>query len=54
MTDETITLLFGNTSERLKRALKVNDKTLIDLHQDINILREWIKSQPHLPEMPCK
>lgn len=52
MTEDTESLLFGNRTERLARALNTFGKTSDDLEQDIEILIEWIKSQPHLPEVP--
>lgn len=54
MSEITDAVLFGDKSDRLKMALKLYDKSISDLDQDINILKEWIKSQPHLPEIPGK
>lgn len=48
-------LLFGNTSERLDFALKLFEKTLDDLEQDLQIMKQWVKTtQPHLVEIPRK
>lgn len=47
-------LLFGNRSERLDFALKLFEKTREDLEQDLQIMKQWIKTQPHLSEMPRK
>lgn len=47
-------LLFGDRSERLNFALKLFDKTREDLEQDVQIMKQWVKTQPHLSEMPRK
>ncbi|CAH2000179.1 unnamed protein product [Acanthoscelides obtectus] len=38
--------------ERLKMALRSQEKTLEQLQVDVNIIKEWLKNQKHLPEMP--
>ncbi|XP_074030263.1 retinol-binding protein pinta isoform X2 [Leptinotarsa decemlineata] len=43
---------FENISRILDRALKVNNKTEEDLKENIMIVKKWVKTQPHLPEMP--
>lgn len=47
-------LLFGNKSARLNSALTLFEKTHRDLEQDLQIIKDWIKTQPHLPETPSK
>lgn len=47
-------LLFPDRPKRLETALKAFMKTEVDLDQDVGILKDWIKSQPHLPETPGK
>ncbi|XP_074039784.1 alpha-tocopherol transfer protein-like isoform X2 [Leptinotarsa decemlineata] len=42
---------YENISDVKKKALASNDKTEEDLENDIKIIREWIKQQPHLPEI---
>lgn len=54
MAEETESLLFGDRTERLHKAAKLYEKTTSDLDQDVNILIEWMKAQPHLPEIPGK
>ncbi|XP_023025312.1 alpha-tocopherol transfer protein [Leptinotarsa decemlineata] len=43
---------FENLSNVLKKGLEANDKTEENLNEDINILKRWVASQPHLPEIP--
>lgn len=45
---------FGDRNDRIKKSLKKYGKTLNDLEQDVKILREWVQSQHHLPEIPSK
>lgn len=54
MVDKVEVLLFGEKTDRLNKALKLYSKIEIDLEQDINILKEWMKSQAYLPEIPSK
>lgn len=34
----------------LKEALKYYNKTESDVKQDVEILKEWLKTEPHLPD----
>ncbi|XP_023024466.1 retinol-binding protein pinta [Leptinotarsa decemlineata] len=43
---------FENISRVLERGLKVNNKTEEDLKENIMIVKKWVETQPHLPEMP--
>ncbi|CAH1163233.1 unnamed protein product [Phaedon cochleariae] len=45
--------LTHNKSEMLKVALRMHGKTEEQLEEDIQIIRDWLKTQPHLPEIPC-
>ncbi|KAG5881555.1 hypothetical protein JTB14_028172 [Gonioctena quinquepunctata] len=36
----------------LELCLERNNKTEDELKEDIHIIREWVKNQPHLPEVP--
>ncbi|CAH1163231.1 unnamed protein product [Phaedon cochleariae] len=40
-----------STHEILKKALKEFDKTEEHLKDDINVIKDWLKTQPHLPEI---
>lgn len=44
--------LFGNRTERLQNGLKLFDRTNKDLEQDLEIIKEWVNTQQHLPEIP--
>ncbi|XP_072382318.1 retinol-binding protein pinta-like isoform X2 [Diabrotica undecimpunctata] len=35
-----------------EKVLQAFEKTEKDLAEDVNVIKEWIKSQPHLPEVP--
>lgn len=50
----TATSLFGNREDRLKTGLKLFGKSQEDLDQDLEILKEWLKVQEHLPPVTCK
>lgn len=45
-------LFFGSRDEKLNNALQIFGKSNQDLDQDIDILKNWLASQPHLPEIP--
>lgn len=47
-------VLIENRSEVLREILKLRGKTEDDLKKDINILRNWLYTQKHLPEIPSK
>lgn len=51
---KTEELFFGNRTAKLDRALKAFGKTVADLEQDVNVLKEWLKLQRHLPEITSK
>lgn len=44
----------GDLDGRLKNALKRFEKTNEELESNIVQLKKWIRSQPHLPEIPRK
>lgn len=37
-----------------KKIVGVLGKSLNDLKECVNLIKEWLKSQRHLPEEPCK
>ncbi|XP_074030265.1 retinol-binding protein pinta-like [Leptinotarsa decemlineata] len=43
---------FENIPRVLELGLKVNNKTEKDLKEDVIIVKEWVLTQPHLPEVP--
>ncbi|CAH1163225.1 unnamed protein product [Phaedon cochleariae] len=43
---------FENMNNQSEMALKKHTKTKEDLREYIEIIRKWIESQPHLPEIP--
>lgn len=43
--------LFQDQEEASKLFLKFLNKTEESLEKDIDTIEEWIKSQPHLPEI---
>ncbi|KAG5886258.1 hypothetical protein JTB14_020821 [Gonioctena quinquepunctata] len=43
---------FDDISTTLKQALKVNNKTEKDMEYHVQIIKDWAKGQPHLPETP--
>lgn len=45
-------LLFGDRNDKLNNALKIFEKTKGDLDQDLEIVKEWLKTQHHFPEIP--
>ncbi|XP_023013369.1 retinol-binding protein pinta [Leptinotarsa decemlineata] len=46
------TTYFQDVSLILEKGLKQYNKTENDLKQDIQIIKKWVESQPHLPEVP--
>nr|XP_023013368.1 alpha-tocopherol transfer protein-like [Leptinotarsa decemlineata] len=46
------TTYFEDVPLILEKGLKYNNKTEDELKQDIQILQEWVETQPHLPEVP--
>ncbi|KAG5886263.1 hypothetical protein JTB14_020826 [Gonioctena quinquepunctata] len=49
---ESKSTYFENISYALDKGLEVNGKTKENLREDINIIKEWVATQPHLPEIP--
>lgn len=47
-------ILFQNNQELFELHLTVLGITQQSLDKDIDTIVEWIKSQPHLPEVPSK
>nr|CAH7724661.1 unnamed protein product [Callosobruchus chinensis] len=45
-------VIVKDRDDRLKIALKSHEKTLEQLQEDVNIIKEWLKTQKHLPETP--
>ncbi|XP_074030256.1 retinol-binding protein pinta [Leptinotarsa decemlineata] len=43
---------FEDISRVLKEGLKVSHKTEQEMYEDIKIVRDWLETQPHLPEVP--
>ncbi|XP_017771307.1 PREDICTED: alpha-tocopherol transfer protein-like [Nicrophorus vespilloides] len=40
------------TDEEFKSILKIRGKTLEQLPEDVDIIKKWLKTQPHLPLLP--
>lgn len=47
-------ILFQYTQETIELNLKFLGKTQESLDKDIDVIIEWLKTQPHLPEIPSK
>lgn len=45
-------LLFGDRNEKLDNALKIFGKTRTEMEQDKKIIKEWLITQEHFPEIP--
>lgn len=50
----TSDLLFGDRAPQLNNALKIFGKEPEDLKQTLSLLKDWIKNEQHLPEIPSK
>lgn len=49
---EVKNLISENRDKLLERILSLHNKTKIDLTKDITIIKDWLNTQQHLPEIP--
>lgn len=50
----TNTLLHTNREEVRKAVLEKLGKTEQDVQEDMQLIKNWLQYQKHLPEIPCK
>lgn len=43
--------LFGDREERIEKRLKIIGKTRDELNQNLKIMKDWLKTQAHLPQV---
>lgn len=44
--------LFQYSEDVITALLKIFGKTMEDIEKDVDTIKEWIKTQPHFPEIP--
>ncbi|KAG5886262.1 hypothetical protein JTB14_020825 [Gonioctena quinquepunctata] len=49
---ESKSTYFENISHALDKGLEVNQKKKVNLREDVNTMKKWAATQPHLPEIP--